>query len=1077
MDKFVNLHTHSTYSFTDGVGLPEQYAERAKELGQPAMAITDHGNVSAHYKWYKECKKRGIKPILGCEMYLVKDVESIKQWGKGAYYHITVLAKNNEGYKNLMKLVTKSYEQFYYKPKITFQDLFSHQNGLIVLSGCMSGPIVRELDGQKNETAHEHMKLFLEKIDHFYAEFMPLTFEEGKIAFKNYINFLKDYPQVPWVVTSDCHSFNKEHSIIQEIMLAVQSRGKWKDPDRWKFDQDDLYLRTREELYMDMRTIFPETMWDAAFDNTLKIADMVDFEFPTATPIKYPIPEKEKEQKLRDMCEEGLNKRFLSGKDRLIDVDPKYRTRMEYELDIIIKKNFIDYFLVVADLVKWAKSKNILVGPARGSAAGSLVCYLTEITEVDPLKYDLIFERFIDINREDMPDIDIDFEDVKRPMIKKYLEERYGENKVGTLPVFTTFKGKNTLDSIGNVFDIPFKVIDQLKGLIIERSGGDSRASFTIMDTLDQFEVAREHVKAYPELKYASLMEGQIKNISQHAAGMVIANEPLTDFCAVYKIKDQHVISLDYKDASDIGLLKLDILGLNTLSVIQQTLKIIEKRHKKKIDIYNLPLNNPKTYKGFCDGKLFGVFQFDGQAVNQVCRQIKPKDFGSLSAISALARPGPLNGGTTTAYIKRRNKKESVDYPHEVMKDYTDETYGLVVYQEQVMRTMREVGKMSWKDTAEIRKLISKSQGVEKFDTFKEKFAIGARENGMNEHEIDRMWDSICTFGSWAFNKSHSVSYTIISYWTMWLKMNYPLEFYSSIMALTHMEDKQKKIMKEYKREGYKVLPVDINRSKQHFWIDEDGIRVGFCDIKGIGDVAGQKIAKNQPYQSYRDFQAKLKGKRISTTLAQNLVNLGAFDGLASHYELDLFGEKHHDFEKQEMSFGERWKLCPWDVDFRISDKWDPVLKKYENVFKQHPEPIENMSEKEGFEDVIVWGIVYDKNLKDKIEEALSKGKEAPRMKKGEQPKFLNFILEDDTDFITVRVSTFLFPYIEKLIFEDLREDDVILIKGKMGSGIRMLFANKIVSLRHYDEAAPTEKTAQIKQIPNQTQRRGRYYT
>lgn len=1074
-DKFVTLHTHSTYSFTDGVGLPEQYAERAKELGQPAIAVTDHGNVSAHYKWYKACKERDIKPILGCEMYIVENEDQIKQWGKGSYYHVTVLAKNKTGYRNLMKLVTKSWcEQFYYKPKITFQDLFDNQEGLIVLSGCMGGPVPRSLRDSNVEQAHKFMKLFMDNIQHYYAEFQPVNFPEGKATFDKYIEFLKDerYLGVPWVVTSDCHSFDEEHAKIQEIMLCIQSNDVWSNPDRWRFDQDDLYLQNRENIEKNMKEFFPQVDWSDALDNTLRIADLVDFEFPTADPIKFPIPEEEKIPLLRKMCEEGMVTRFGDDSKSLFKTDSKYRERLEYELDIIIKKNFVDYFLVVADLVKWSKENDILVGPGRGSAAGSLVCYLTDITEVDPLKYDLIFERFIDINREDMPDIDIDFEDIKRPDIKRYLESKYGDDKVGTLPVFTTFKGKNTLDKIGSVFEIPFKVIDKLKSLIIERSGGDSRASFTIMDTLEQFEIAREYVETYPELKYASLMEGQLKNISQHAAGMVIANEPITDFCAVYKIKGEHVISLDYKDASSIGLLKLDILGLNTLSVIHQTLRTIKKRHKKDIDIYNMPLTDELTYKGFRDGKLFGIFQFDGQAVNQVCRQIQPHDFESLSAISALARPGPLNGGVTTAYINRRGEREAVDYPHEVMREYTEETYGLVVYQEQVMRTMREVGKMSWKDTAEIRKLISKSQGVEKFDSFKDKFSLGAHENGMNDKEVDRMWDSICTFGSWAFNKSHSVSYTIISYWTMWLKMHYPLEFYSSILALTNIEDKQKKIMKEYRREGYKVLPVDINKSKEHFWIDGDGIRVGFADIKGIGTRMAEDIVKGQPYESYEEYMVKSKKTFTQNDLynpaktKKALVDLGAFDNVPQSQKVTLFGDIPEYIKKDKMEFIERWSLCPWDMDFNITSKWSKVLDKYPDKFKSKPMNIEDLADLEGHTDVVVWGIVYDKNLKDKIEEALSKGKESPKMRKGEQPKFMNFLLEDDTDFITVRVSTFFFPYVQKLIFEEMRDDDVLLIRGKMGSGIRMLFANKIVSLRQYDEAPDNEKQKQIFSAP-----------
>jgi len=1059
VDHFCNLHCHSTYSFTDAVGSPEQYAERAKELGQPAIGITDHGNVSAHYKWYTECKKRDVKPVLGCELYIVEREDQIRV---PTYYHITVLVLNKIGYRNLMQLVTKGWcEQFYYKPKVTFQDLIDCQEGLAILSGCLSGPILQELHKGSEKKAKQNFDYLSKNIKNFYIEMQPIDFDGGLQAYQKFIKMSKNYPDVPWIVTSDCHCVIKEHLKTQEIMLCVQSKSLWNDPDRWKFDQKDLYLKSRKEMEDGMNRIFPDVKWKEALDNTIKLADKVDFEFPSATPIKFPVPEEEKIPLLKRMCKDGLKERGLEK--------PEYIERMKYELDIIIKKNFIDYFLVVADIVKWAKNNNILVGPARGSAAGSLVCYLAEITEVDPIEYSLIFERFIDLNREDMPDIDVDFEDIRRNEIKQYIEDKYGAGKVGTLPTFATFKGKSAIDDIGRIFKIPFKETDRLKGMIIERSGGDSRASFTIEDTFESFPAAKKIVDANPDLKQAALMEGQIRQMGKHAAGMIVSNEPLINFCAVYKVKDQFVTSLDYKDASSIGLLKLDLLGLNTLTVVHKTVDLIKERHNKDIEVYKLPLDDKKTYKSFRDGKLFGVFQFDGQAVNQICRQIKPNDFESLSAISALGRPGPLNGGSTTEYIMRRSGKEKIVYPHEIMKDYTEETYGVVIYQEQVMKTMRNIGKMSWKDTAEIRMLISKSQGVEKFNQYKKTFAIGAKENGMDNKQIDDMWDAICTFGSWAFNKSHSVSYTLISYWTMWLKVHYPMEFYSSILSLTLQEEKQKKIIKEYKREGYKVFPVDINKSKKHFVIDGDGIRIGFADVKGIGDKSSEIIVRNQPYVSYEQYVGKNKRKFNMSHLDgmskidQLLINLGAFDSIPQSNMIDLFGNKAVWYSKKNIPFAERWNACPWDVEFNIVDEWLPILKKYPKTFKTVPTPIENLSGKEGKE-FVIWGIVYDKNLKDVVEEAMSRGKKPPQLKNG-LSKFCNFILEDDSDFITIRVSPHYFPKFKELLFERLREDDVIIMKGKMGSGIRMFFANQMVCLREFDDKNSNENDSKIKTL------------
>ena len=1063
-DNFVHLHTHSTYSFTDGVGLPDAYVKRAAELGQPGLGVTDHGNISAHYKWYKQCKKAGIIPILGCEFYLVEDKEDVRT---REYNHITVLVKNNIGYRNLTKLVTKAWcEQFYYKPRITQQDLFDNQEGLIVFSGCLSSPAMQMLMEDRVKDAEKSLQLFKDNIDEFYIEIQPIHFPHGRIAYerliKLYNNKLKE-KGFKIVVTNDCHYIHKEQNKLQEILLCIQSNDNMDNPKRWKFDQDDFYLKTRAEMESSLKECFPNDDFTEGLDATVKIAESIDFEFPKATPIKFQMPEEEKVPYLYKMCNEGMITRGLyhdktvekQKLDYEADKEKAYRERLEYELDLIVKKGFIDYFLVIADLVQWAKKNNILVGPARGSAAGSLACYALAITEVEPIRYGLLFERFIDLNREDLPDIDIDFEDARRHEIKEYLQEKYGKDRVGNLPVFSAFKGKSAIDDVSRVFKIPFKVAEGVKSAIIERSGGDSRASFTLQDTFDSdvFTYPKEAMKQYPELKYAVEIEGQFRQMGQHAAGVVISNEPLTDFCAIYKVKDEYVISMDYKDASETGLLKIDILGLNTLSVVSNALRLIKERTGKVIDIYNLPLTDPKVYKGFIAGKLFGIFQFDGQAVNQVCRQIMPKEFDSLSAISALARPGPLNSGSTTMYIQRRAGKQDVEYPHPVMEPFTEETYGIVVYQEQVMKTMREVGKMSWKDTAEIRKLISRSQGVEKFNTFKDNFSVGAKENGLTQPQIDKIWDSICTFGSWAFNKSHSVSYTIISYWTMYLKIHYPMEFYGSILALTEHEDKKKKIIKEYKREGFKVLPINANKSERHFSIEKEGLRIGFADIKGIGPMAATAMVERKPYVSYTDFCEKLTGKRLTSTTKKNLINLGAFDDLGNNTQATtLFGDIIKEYEKTEMDFSDRFSVCPWDMEFGIDNKWLPFIKEHPEKFHSLPISIAQLKEMESKEDVVIYGIVYDKNLRDAREVSLSKGKNVDLTRYNGQYQFANFVLEDDTDFITCRLSHRVFPEYGNLIFEQIKADDVIVIKGRMGSGIRMFFVNKILSLRHYKD-------------------------
>ena len=1057
MDKFVHLHIHSTYSFQDGLGLPKQYIERCKEIGQSAIAITDHGNISAHYKWYEECLKNDIKPILGCEFYVAPDFDS----GKSKRYHITVLAKNNRGYKNLIKLVTESWkeENFYRKPLIKIKDLIELQKGLIIFSGCSSGKVFKALESTNPLAAEKELKFLNANIDDFYIEIMPMSYEPAVNFIPPLYNLAKKL-NIPMVATMDCHYVTKDQNIYQEILLCIQTNDQMNNPKRWKFDQTDFYLKTREEMYESFAKIHPELNMSEAFDNTVKIAEMIDFKFPTASPISFPIPEKEKEEKLHQLCMVGMKEKGFIGNE-------VYEKRLKYEFDLIASKKFLDYFLIFTDLVHWAKSSNILVGPARGSSAGSLVCYLLRITEVDPIVHGLMFERFIDINREDLPDIDVDFEDRKRPEVKKYLEEKYGKNKVGQLATFSTFKGKSIISDFSRIYGLPYVVGTKLKSIIIERSGGDSRASFTIEDTFKQFDLAKEYLQTYPFLAYAKGFEGQLRNMSSHASGIIVANEPLTNFCAIYQQRGSTVISLDYEDASKLGFVKLDILGLNTLTSVAKALDLIKKRTGKEIDIYNLPLDDPKVYEGFRDSKkLFGIFQFDGQSVNQVCRQIAPKTFEELSAINALSRPGPMHGldlelnePITSVYIARKAGKIPWKTAHKLLEPITKDTQGVIIYQEQVMKTMREVGGMSWKDTAQIRKLISRSVGVERFNDFKVKFATGAKERGLTDAEIDNIWSAVCTFGSWAFNKSHSVSYSIISYWTMWLKIYYPIEYYSAMTSTMLSDDKIRKVIKEYLREGFELLPIDVNRSEKSFSIDGKNLRLGFTQIKGIGKLVSEKIVTNQPYENLDDFESKVKiGKRAINLLSK----LGAFDSIGGTTKVvrTLFGDETIKKYDDTITFEEKLKACPLAVNFNMVEKWEGFIKEH---IKWRISKIEHVDSINGTETIM--GIVYDKNLKDKVEEALTRGKVPPVIKNG-QSKYCNFILEDDTDFVTVRISPQNYQRLHKIIFEEIDNDSIIMVKGRMGDGIRMFFANEIVCLNHFkDKLKKNEELSQSELI------------
>ena len=1035
MDKFVHLHNHCTYSFRDGYGLPKQWVEKCKQIGQPAIATTDHGNICSHYEWYKECNKAEIKPILGCELYIDCSKYEIKK----KYFHITVLAKNNEGYKNLISLVTESWRTGKKKP-ISMELVILKQKGLIITSGCPSSEVNHLLLDNKPNDAKNKLKEFKEAIEHFYVEISPWSYERGKILIKPLMKMAKEL-NIPMVATMDCHYIEKDQSELQEILLCIQSNDNMNNPNKWSFDQTDLYLKTRQEMEDSFHAIFPEIDVTEALDNTVKIAEMVDFTFNTTSLIEFDVPNKN--EYLYNLCLQALKEKGLSS-------NAEYKERFEYEYGLIVSKNFVDYFLIVYDLVNWAKSHGILVGPGRGSAAGSLMCYLLRITEVDPIKWGLMFERFIDINREDLPDIDMDFEDDRRPDIIKYLQDKYGKNRVSAVATYSTFKGKSIVSDYSRIYKMPFDETNKLKSIIIERSGGDSRASYTLEDTFNQFDFARKILEKYPFLKTMPKLEGQIRGYSTHASGIVVSKIPLNEICAIHGIDDVQTLSLDYKSAASVGLIKLDILGLNTLSCISKALRLIKERTGKEIDIYNIDLEDKKVYEGFKDPKkLFGIFQFDGQSVNQVCRQMLPENFEELSAINALSRPGPMHGmdtkynqPITTIYISRKWGKLPVEYVHPLMKSITEETQGVVIYQEQVMKTMRAVGDMSWKDTAEIRRLISRSVGVERFNDFKDRFSVGAKKNGLSQDEIDNIWSSICTFGSWAFNKSHSVSYSIISYWTMWLKVYFPIEYYAAMTSTMLQEGKVKRVIKEYLREGYKVLPVDINRSKQLITIDNDFIRLGFTDIKGLGLKIADKIVEHQPYKNIEDLIKRAKPGKAKIELLSKLGSLKSIGG-ANEIKNTLFGDVREKEYEENITFEEKIMLCPLSVEFNIYEQWKDFINKY---IKYNISPIEQLDPEKASQVII--GIIYDKNIKDKIEEALTRGKEIPKIKDG-LSKYCNFVIEDDTDFVTVRVSPANFPKFKPLIFEDSSEADVFMIKGKMGDGIRMLFANEIICLNH----------------------------
>ena len=791
---YVSLHTHTTFSILDSYGTPEQYVERAKKLGHKAIAITEHGNTSSHPKLEKACKEHGIKPIYGCEFY----VGEAKQRDKN---HITVLARTLEGYQNLLKLSTLAYtdDRFYYQPTIRLTDLIENKEGLIVLSGCLRGLVADKVLQGDMDGARDVARLLKQSLEHFYIEVQPLTLQESQTANSGLIAIAQEL-NIPLVATNDVHYLEPGDEKVQWFLSSVRRRKNVYDD--WGTMDKRCYLATGEEMIA----------WGSpveAVRNTVRIADLCEeYDLPKADPVKFGIDNPY--ETLIDLCRKGWKKRKIPKQKW-----DEYRARLFRELELIKEKNFVDYFLVVADMVQWAKSQGIMVGPARGSAAGSLTSYLLGITEVDPLEWDLLFERFIDVSRHDPPDIDLDFQDNRREEVREYLRQKYGMDRVANIAGYSMFKPKSLLDDIGRVFKIPKSEIEEAKNELIENGG-----------TKDVEEIIQER---WAEHSYLAKVEGMIRQLTVHAAGMIVASDKLEKYTTLGRGGN---IMLDHRDAEYLGLMKIDVLSLKTLTILDNCLKAIGKDSKW---LYSLPLDDEETYKAFASNAFQGIFQYEGATTKRVCKQIKPTKFQELIDINALSRPGPMQSGATDAYINGWS-----DDIHPVVTKHTARSRGQILFQEQIMKILREAGNLDWADVTAVRKLITKKQGAEKLAGIKERFLQAFKDDPELGEEI---WHRCGESGAYGFNVAHSTSYTFLGYYCMYLKVHYPLEFYWANLVA---EPDKESLLREYIQAGGKVYGVKFGRSKATWTIDRGGLRAGYLTLKGIGPKIAEKLEQGE---------------------------------------------------------------------------------------------------------------------------------------------------------------------------------------------------------------------------------------
>lgn len=883
---YVGLHVHTHFSLFDGIATPEEYIDRAVELNMPALAITDHGSLSGHREFYRIAKEKGIKPILGVEGYITEDRFDKRDKDERTgpldliYNHIIILAKNKVGLENLNKLNEISWtEGFYKKPRIDYDVLEKYSEGLVVTSGCLSGSLAKAIEAEEYAEAKRiiewHQRVFG---DDYYIEVMPHN--PAKVN-QELVNLADKYG-VKVVVTPDCHHAHTGQKDIQELKLILNtySNKVQKDATYDKsikheklmdrldylygerditFADYDIHLLSYDEMRsaMDSQGISRDDM----YEHTLEIADKIeDYEIQDhldLLPVQYQDPDGE----LRTIATEGLRQRGVYSDE--------YLQRLEEELKVIKDKNFGPYFLVVRNMISWAKKEGIRVGPGRGSAAGSLLCYALDITDIDPIKHGLLFFRFINPERNDFPDIDTDIQDSRREEVKDYLVRQY--RHVASIATFLQFKDKGVVRDIARVLHIPLTDVNKV---------------MKVVDTWDDYCTSKQAAwfrEKYPEIEqYGEQLRGRIRGTGIHAAGVVTSKHPIFKVAPMETRQSPGnsgripVVAVDMEEAERIGLIKIDALGLKTLSVLDDTLKIIEDRYGKKIDLLSIDTEDSNVYEMLSSGYTKGVFQCEATPYTNLLVKMGVKNFAELAASNALVRPGAMNT-IGKDYILRKQGKQNIAYHHQKMKAFTAETYGCILYQEQVMQACTELGGMSMAEADKVRKIIGKKKDAKEFDVFKDRFVAGASQHLSPNVALD-LWHDFEAHAGYSFNKSHAVAYSTLSYWTAWLKYYYPIEFMYSVLKNEKDKDARTEYLIEAKRMNIPIRLPHINESDIDFKIEGKAIRFGLSSIKYISDNIAQKYIASRPFSSYKELEEFSfgKGNGVNSRALQSLRLIGA---------------------------------------------------------------------------------------------------------------------------------------------------------------------------------------------------------
>ena len=883
MSNFVHLHIHSEYSLLDGANRIKDLPIRAKELGMDAIALTDHGSMFGTIDFYKACKANGIKPIIGCEVYVAPRSRKDKDPNLDARYnHLILLAKNNDGYKNLAKLVSLGYtEGFYYKPRIDKETLEQYHENLICCSACLAGEVNQAILKNNMEEAKK-VALWFKKLfgEDYYLEIQNNGIKEQVLVNQKLIELSREL-DIPLVATNDAHYLKREDAYNHEVLLCIQTGKKMSDEDRMKFETDELYVKSPEEMSDYFKNV-PE-----AIENTVKIAEKcnVEFEFGHTILPNYDVPEEFETHYdyLKKLCDDGIKNRYGENPTKEI------LERAEFEMNVINQMGYVDYFLIVWDYIHYAKTHNIPVGPGRGSGAGSIVAYAIEITDIDPIKYGLIFERFLNPERISMPDFDVDFCYEKRDQVIDYVCRKYGHDHVSQIITFGTMSARMVIRDVGRVLDVPYAETDKIAKMV------PNELHITIKKAMEQNRELRDLYEQNSDMKkmldIAMALEGMPRQASTHACGIVITKDPVVDYVPLYRRDD--IISTQYimTTLEELGLLKMDFLGLRTLTVIQDTIELVKAN--RGIDVeFDKDMNDSKVYKLWQDGNSVGIFQFESQGMTNFMKELKPDCLEDIIAGVSLYRPGPMD--QIPRYIANKKDPEHAVYTHPALKPILEVTYGCMVYQEQVMQIVRDLAGYSLGRAD----LVRRAMGKKKLDVMakeRENFIHGQVDengniiikgcvrNGIDEKSANKIFDEMAEFAKYAFNKSHAACYAVVAYRTAYLKAYYPVEFMAAMLnSFLGNLDKIPAYTEECKRLNIQILKPDINKSYTKFTVDGDKIRFGLGSIKNVGTSAVDEIVaerdRNGQFKDFTDFCERIQETNVNKKCIESLIKAGAFD-------------------------------------------------------------------------------------------------------------------------------------------------------------------------------------------------------